>query len=131
MSELKALLAGALASVLAWIINRQFLARWKLNISLWGPLGEELLKTGLAFLLGGSLALTHFTFGLVEGCWEWGRGRRGAAWGAVASHTFFGLCSFFAWRATNSFFWAWGAAAAVHIGWNSFFYFLHRQPPRT
>jgi len=126
--ELKAFLAGVLASVLAWCSNRLFFSKWKFNVSLWGPLGEELLKTGLAVTLGGSLALTHFTFGLVEGCWEWKRGRKGAAWGAIAGHTFFGLCSSLAWQVAGSFLGAWMAGAAMHVGWNFFLYFLHRSP---
>ncbi|SMB89468.1 hypothetical protein SAMN00808754_0159 [Thermanaeromonas toyohensis ToBE] len=129
MPELKAVLVGSLAAVLAWPVNRFFLPKWRFNISLWGPLWEEGLKTGLALAWGGSLFFAHFTFGLIEGAWEWSWGRKGAAWAAIGGHTLFGLAAVLAWWASNSPFWAWGAGALLHIGWNLFLYFLHRQFP--
>lgn len=95
---MKFIIAGILASLGAWIGNRAALKLGGVRaIVVISPLIEEIAKTGMALLTGGSLILTHGVFGLVEGLYDvWNSGTEGVKAGAVsfAGHLFYGYTAF-------------------------------------
>lgn len=93
---MESLLAGAGAAVLAWLFNPRLLERtgqWGVMFA--APLLEEILKTGLALLLGASFWVSHLVFGVIEGIYDLKVSRFGLAAAAcsVAGHLLFGLAA--------------------------------------
>lgn len=95
---MKFLIAGILASLGAWIGNRAALKLGGVRaIVVISPFIEEIAKTGMAFLTGSSLILTHGVFGLVEGFYDaWNSGVEGLKAGAcsLVGHLFYGYTAF-------------------------------------
>ncbi|WP_258360696.1 hypothetical protein [Moorella sulfitireducens (nom. illeg.)] len=135
MNILQTVLAGILAAVAAWGINYALLEmgfRKRALLIYIGTLGEEILKTGMSFLMGVPLAGVHAVFGIVEAGWELsgasrGRGRGGLrpALAAVAGHTLFGLLASLALVRSGRADLALVIGFLAHLVWNRLVLYLH------
>lgn len=114
------LIAGLLAAVLAWALNTWTANRsGGLGLIALVPLIEETAKTGLAWLIGGSLVLTHAVFGLAEAAYEMRRDQQlGTAAMAFGLHLVFGLATLGLLRYFGSWVIAVLGAAGLHALWN-------------
>ena len=114
------LIAGIFAAALAWAFNT-WTANWggSLSLIILVPLIEETAKTGLVWLIGGSLVLSHAVFGLVEAVYEMRRDKQpGAAAMAITLHLVFGLVTLGLLRYSGSWVVAVIGASALHALWN-------------
>lgn len=119
LAYILALFSGLLAAGVAWLING-----WAANaygqraVIFIGPGVEELLKTGLALLLGAPILLSHLTFGLAEAGWEVASYRRGtvAAVFALLSHGIYGWITEI--LAATGLLLALATSCALHMLWN-------------
>lgn len=116
------LLAGFLSAILSWVVNEWLIKKAGLEKAvIWlVPILEEVLKSYLAALFGGSLLITHVLFGGLEGILDIRNGRNGfkAALWSVATHSVFGLVSLVVYGWSQVLFLGVLAGVAVHIGWN-------------
>ena len=88
------LVAGLIAALGAYIVNRYLLKRFGENIIVFiTPIVEEVLKTGLAVYLNAFILPTHLIFGIVEGIYDFKTSHFGISAGllSIIWHTFFGL----------------------------------------
>ncbi|KYH33851.1 hypothetical protein [Neomoorella mulderi] len=135
MIFLKTLLVGLMAALVAWAVNYVLLGLGFNNraiLTLLGPLGEEILKTGLALLTGTSLAGVHSVFGLAEAAWELagappakGPPKLKPALAAVAGHSFFGLLASLAYARSGRADVALATGFLAHLAWNQVILTLH------
>lgn len=115
------LLAGLLAAGVAWILNTSVAGLGNPRLLLILPAAEEFCKTYAAVWLGGSVWLSHLTFGGVEAGYDLTKGARenvSAAAISILGHAVFGGLTYWGYRLTGSWLTAAAAAAVVHIGWN-------------
>jgi hypothetical protein len=127
------LLAGTLAAGIAYLINRQVVRQ--LGPGAIGsviPVVEEVLKTGLAIILGASILGAHLIFGVIEGAYDLITGGEHRAWAgviSVVSHFIFGLVTLTV--STNlGVLPAVAISITIHAGWNIIIIKLagNRQP---
>lgn len=123
---MQTVLAIAMSSAFAYLINRRLFG-W---LGTWGvtavvPIVEELLKTGLTVIVGGSIWWVHIIFGIIEGLFDiWQRPRVVpqlgylAAWCSVIGHGAFGSATIWAWNTTGSMYWGLAAGMGLHLLWN-------------
>lgn len=115
-------LAGLTAAAAAWLINRYLVARAGERAVIWlVPPVEELLKTGLAIMLGASLPLSHGVFGLLEAVYDYLASARWGFWAglsSIGSHYLLGLCTLFVYKALASWVLSIGLASLLHVLWN-------------
>jgi len=118
------LVAGLLASAVAWSLNR-----WSLHVLgdevvvYLAPLVEECAKTIAAVALGASIFFTHATFGTVEAVWDIFTSRRtGIPAGMVSyfGHMVFGYLSEKLFLAFTGVLLAVIGGYAAHLVWNLF-----------
>lgn len=107
----------------AFSLGINLLIRWAghAGIVYWGPIFEELLKTGFALFFNTSVPGTHILFGVLEAAGEclWGKNMRvPALLSGIAAHSVFGLITFYIIKSGYNVIVAVTIAAAVHILWN-------------
>lgn len=116
------LLAGFLSGMISWVVNEWLIKKTGLERAvLWlVPIVEEILKSVLAVLLGGSLLYTHVLFGGLEGILDIRNGNNGlkAALYSVATHSVFGWVTAMVYQWSQFFPLAVFSGIMVHIGWN-------------
>lgn len=115
-------MAGLLAALAAWFLNRFVLARMQvLGVILLGPFSEELLKTLLALYFGASIILTHAFFGLIEGFIDIKTANKGlvAALVSFISHSLLGILTYGLYLLTESVLAAIAGAGLMHALWNA------------
>ncbi len=115
-----------MSSALAYLINRSLFGR----LGTWGiitlvPVVEELLKTGLAALLGAAVWWVHIGFGVIEGLFDISQRPNPvpqlgylAAWCSVIGHGAFGSVTIWAWSQTGSVYWGLATGMGLHLLWN-------------
>lgn len=114
-------LTGVLAAALVWQLNKVITFLLPSRPVLLAPLGEEVVKTLLAVLLGANIFLAHFFFGAVEGVWEMFSVRRGGFYtglSALASHSIFGYITVFVYETWGILLLALAAGYLAHVAWN-------------
>ena len=115
-------LAGILAAFLALIINPfSFKHFGQKAIGQLIPLTEEVLKTGLAWLLGANLLGTHSVFGIIEFFWDLfqpGRGQWLPGFTGFLSHLFFGFITQWIYQMTTNLLLGMIVGTAFHVGFN-------------
>lgn len=117
-----AIIAGSLAALGAWVINRLLVKRWgDAAVSVLVPVIEELLKTLLAFSLASSIFLSHFTFGIIEAIWDIKTNVRGLKPGlmGIITHIVFGFITILVFQLTGFLSLAILLSIIAHITWNS------------
>lgn len=118
------LLAGFLASALAWFINRWFLRVMEEGVVVYiAPFVEESAKTMTAVAVGASIFFTHATFGAVEAIWDiFSSQRAGIPAGAASffGHMIFGCLAEKLFLSFTGIFPAVVGSYASHVGWNLF-----------
>ncbi|NLL17827.1 MAG: hypothetical protein GX262_02245 [Clostridia bacterium] len=85
------------------------------------PFWEEILKTGLAWLLKGSIVGSHGVFGAVEFLWDLfqpGKGHLKPALAGFLSHLLLGILTQWIYQITGLLPGAILAAGIVHACWN-------------
>lgn len=117
------IIAGCLAAFLAWGFN-------KIIVKFWGdpaivvlvPVGEEILKTSLAFIFSSSIIYTHITFGLIEAIWDIKTNAKGLQPGlfSVLTHSIFGLITWLLYSRTGYISISIMTGIFAHIIWNSY-----------
>jgi hypothetical protein len=127
------LIAGTLAGGIAYLVNRQVVQRMgPVAISSVIPVVEEVLKTGLAIILGASILGTHFIFGIIEGIYDYLTGGKGKTWAgviSVVSHFVFGLVTLTV-SGSLGILPAVVLSTTIHAGWNAIIIKIadHRLP---
>ena len=112
------ILASLLASLLAFIINRYLVKKLGNKAIVYLiPCLEEILKTGLFYVIGGNLVATHLIFGLIEAGFDY-LTNYWAAFGALLSHFLFGYLTLIIWNATSRLKIAVLVVILIHISWN-------------
>lgn len=116
------IIAGLLASFVAWVINRHVFSNvGQKGVVFFGPTVEEILKTGLAVIFNTSIILTHVIFGLIEAVVDYKNTKKSI--GAVVSfisHVFLGIITYSLFILSGSIYVALLIAVIVHISWNKF-----------
>lgn len=117
------LLAAVIAAVISWTGNKLLTRAWKAEgIVFITPLLEETAKTIAALSFGQHLVLVHGAFGIIEGIYDYGFGRKNgptAAFASIVGHLFYGVITFVVYK-------SWSilagiiAAYAAHSLWNAF-----------
>lgn len=117
-------LAGLTAAASAWLINRNLVIHGGDRAIIWlVPPFEELLKTGLALLIGSDVMLTHGVFGFLEAIHDY---RTSPRWGlaaglaSIVSHYSLGYGTVVFSRVFYSWITAVFASSLLHILWNLF-----------
>ena len=119
-----AVTAGLVAALAAYVINRILIIKTG-NKAIAGiiPFVEELLKSGVPYLLGEPIYVAHAVFGLSEAVYEIVTGRatesRSGAVLSLLSHTLFGLLTMYLFSLSGSFLAAVLAVSVVHGLWNN------------
>jgi hypothetical protein len=116
-------LAGALAALAAWFVNRWMVDRWgDPAVAVTVPILEEILKTSAAILLGTSIYYAHFSFGLVEAIWDMKANNNGfrPAVFSLVTHSIFGLITIIVYRLSGFLTLGITFSIIVHILWNSY-----------
>lgn len=113
------LLVGVIAGI-SFYLNRCF---WRLvgarAIITWGPLTEEVLKSGTALCAGVPLLPVHVGFGIVEAAYDWyAGGCRQAVVLSLMAHSLFGAVTVFIAAASHNNWLAIATAIALHAAWN-------------
>ncbi|WP_027339791.1 hypothetical protein [Halonatronum saccharophilum] len=109
---------GILASFLAFIINRYLVFNFGNKVIVYLiPLLEEVLKSGLYYIFGSSLILTHLIFGIIEGIFDY-LDSRVAALTAVISHLLFGYITIYIWDLVGNLLVGVLVTILVHTIWN-------------
>ena len=115
--------SGLLAALLSYYINSKALKIvGEEAITYWAPVLEELLKTGLALMLGGKVFLSHVTFGAVEALYDM-RKNRGitaylAGFASIVSHIVFGTITQYSIYYLDSVIFGVSISTLVHVVWN-------------
>jgi len=113
------LMAGFVASGLAWLVNSFLVRNWGERGVIWAvPVFEEIIKTTSALLIGAAVPLTHGVFGLVESVHDFSISRRWGFWAglvSIISHWLFGQLTYFIFWLTNLWIIGIIAAAFLHI----------------
>lgn len=92
------LLAGGVAALLAYLINRYLVYRFGAETIIFlTPILEEGLKTGMALLFRTAILPVHIIFGIIEGYYDLKTSRLGITAGilSIVWHTTFGLVTTF------------------------------------
>jgi hypothetical protein len=87
----------------------------------YGPIVEEIAKTLLAYWLGADIILTHISFGVLEGVYDWLESRQGGFKPAVMSivgHTLFGIVTLVALTVSASIWIGLASGVLFHIVYN-------------
>lgn len=129
MAVIGSVAAGLIAALTAMQINRFLLNPAPVErVYLLGPAVEETLKTGLAFLAGGSFFIVHSAFGFTEGAWEYLKknGSLKPALAAWATHSFLGLLVLITYNNTGNIIFAWLSGYLIHTLWNRTVLSLHK-----
>jgi len=116
------IIAGLLASLAAWMLNRYVFSKTgRKGVIFFGPVAEELLKTGLALIFNTSIILTHIIFGLVEAIVDYKNTQKSlGAMVSLASHAFLGIITYVLFILSGSIYIALLIAIIVHVAWNKF-----------
>ncbi|SHM21311.1 hypothetical protein SAMN05660826_00516 [Caldanaerovirga acetigignens] len=117
------IVAGIFSAFFAMAINTKFAKYSKRSAVTFGaPVVEEILKTS-AVIFGGSVFLSHLTFGMIEAICDVAKkgGKKALVAGisAVLSHAILGLVTVFVWDVFKSLYVGIFVACILHIGWNS------------
>ncbi|MCF6097716.1 hypothetical protein L1766_12100 [Thermovorax subterraneus] len=117
------ILAGISSAFLAMEINTKLAKYSKRGAVTFGaPVVEEILKTS-AVVFGGSVFLSHLTFGTIEAIYDVAKkgGEKAVVAGisAVLSHAILGLVTAFVWDVFKNLCAGIFVACILHIGWNS------------
>ncbi|NPV26911.1 MAG: hypothetical protein HPY81_05515 [Firmicutes bacterium] len=118
---MKGLLAGLLAAGMAWVVNSWVANQGNPRLLIILPFVEELLKTYVAVLFGGSVWLSHFTFGSVEAVYDLAKHARENVSASVISflgHAGFGFLTVLVYVVTGEWLVAVLSSAMVHTAWN-------------
>lgn len=115
--------AGLSAALISYYVNAKALRAFgEKSITYGAPVFEEILKTGLAVLLGGYIIGSHVVFGSVEALYDLSKDRGASSIYACIvgfiSHAIFGIITVYVFRNTSVILWGVAAAAAVHMLWN-------------
>lgn len=111
------LIAGLIAALGAYIINRYLLNRFGENIIIFiTPIVEEVLKTGLSVYLNTLILPTHLIFGIAEGIYDFKTSHFGISAGllSIIWHTFFGLVTIILKQLMGHFVYGLIAAILLH-----------------
>lgn len=119
---MKALAAALLAAGFAFVLNRWSIKRFGLAEVIWiGPLGEELLKTGIAIIWGTDIVPVHVFFGMLEALSDMRAGtphRYAAALASVVGHGAFGYATMWGYMNHASLWRGFLIGIAAHVAWN-------------
>jgi len=115
--------AGFLAALASYFLNSRALKLIGDRAVVYSaPIFEETLKTGLAFLLSGSVLISHMTFGMIEAIHDFYRnqGLMGilSAGAGFLSHSLFGLITVLAPRIFKAQTSGIISAMVIHMAWN-------------
>jgi hypothetical protein len=118
MAHVLALLMAAVS----FLMNRQMLKHIGPEVILtYGPLLEEVVKSLPAYYLGVNLMAVHFTFGMIEGLWDWVSNSRQCLWatiGSIVGHSLFGFLTTLGLYLTGSIWPGLASGLAAHWVWN-------------
>ncbi|MCG0275796.1 MAG: hypothetical protein L5655_06460 [Thermosediminibacteraceae bacterium] len=117
------IIAGFLSALLALVINTKLADYSKRQaITLGAPVIEEILKTGMAVLFGGSVILSHLCFGIAEAVYDVARKRDIRSYfagvTAVLSHALFGAAAVWTMEHLRSVVSGILVSFLLHISWN-------------
>lgn len=116
-----AYIIACLMASLSFLLNR-LLLKYIGNVTVVSisPVIEETAKTLLAYYLDADILLTHVTFGVLEGIYDWYGGRYGgkAALFSIVGHSLFGLLTVGGLYFTGSIWLSLCMGVAVHLTWN-------------
>ncbi|HMM22213.1 MAG TPA: hypothetical protein PKA10_15950 [Selenomonadales bacterium] len=111
-----------LMAALSFLLNRAALRYIGVTaVITYGPVLEELAKTVLAFYLGADILLTHVTFGVIEGVYDWATAsnrRLAAAALSILGHSLFGALTTATLAFSGSVLAAVIVGSLVHLVWN-------------
>ncbi|ADL06888.1 hypothetical protein [Thermosediminibacter oceani] len=115
--------AGLISALISLVFNTRLAGAVKEEaVTLGAPVLEEIIKTGLAALLGGDILSSHVAFGAVEAFYDAARSwsRRSCLAGALAllSHAFFGAAAVMTADRSGNLAAGIFISALLHIGWN-------------
>jgi len=118
-----AIISGLSAALISYHLNAKALKTFgKRAISYGAPIVEELLKTGLAVLLGGDIMASHVTFGTAEAFYDLSKNRGASSvYACIAgffSHALFGVITVYVAKVTSQVLCGIAVSAAVHMLWN-------------
>lgn len=120
------LICGMIAALIAYSFNG-LLFKWRgeKSIVFFVPFVEEIAKTLIAFLIGGNLIGVHLIFGMIEALYDWAYTKNeNAAWLAavisIASHSIFGMTTYYLYLWTRKLFLGIVIVGIVHSLWNYF-----------
>lgn len=116
-------IAGLLAALASYKLNSHALAvLGDVAVTYGAPIIEECLKTGFALFLGGSIIVSHITFGIVEALYDYNKNRgllaRLAAGAGFLSHSIFGFTTVFFTQVFNTPIMGILLTLAIHMAWN-------------
>jgi hypothetical protein len=131
---LRSVLLGLFAAGLAWHLNKCLGRLPGATPARLAPLVEEAAKTVPAALFAADIFSVHFVFGLAEGAWEFGSGRRNGFYAglwAVVTHSVFGFITVFVLQTCGSLAPALAAACLSHAVWNHVVFRYLKTAPKT
>jgi hypothetical protein len=121
---MRTILATGIVVILVYFINSYFYRRnVRVTLSMIAPLVEEVSKTTIPLVLGGSIFYVHMLFGMIEGVRDLflpGRGDFLPALSAIFCHTFYGSVTLVIYRFTKSYGLSIAGAFLAHAMWNYF-----------
>jgi hypothetical protein len=117
-------IAALVSSSMAIILNRWALPKFGMLEILWlGPVGEEFVKTGAAWLWGASIPTVHILFGVIEALLDLRSKtacRYYAAVASVSGHALFGYATIGAAQYWGSLVIGLCLGIVLHICWNGY-----------
>ncbi|AZR74568.1 hypothetical protein BBF96_14930 [Anoxybacter fermentans] len=116
------LLAGLIAAVAAYLINRELVQRFGVEIIVYiTPILEEILKTGLAVFFHTTILPVHIIFGIIEGIYDLKTSKLGVSAGVLSLvwHTVFGLVTILLRSVMGNLVWGLIGAILLHYLGNS------------
>lgn len=116
-----AYIIACLMASLSFLLNRllfKFIGNF--TVVTLSPVIEEAAKTLLAYYLHADILVTHATFGILEGLYDWYGGRHGekAALLSIIGHSLFGLLTVGGLYLTGSIWLGLCIGAVAHLYWN-------------
>ena len=113
---------ACLMAAASFLLNRLLLRLLGARVIIgYGPAVEEAAKTLLSYWLGADIILTHVTFGLIEGVYDWFVSQSDgfkAALMSILGHTLFGLITVAAAILFASIWLGLASGILVHIMYN-------------
>lgn len=130
-----AYIIAILTAGFSFLFNKAFIKKAGfLTIVFLSPVIEETSKSLAAFLFNADIFMTHFTFGAIEGFYDWYSGGRNKYFAAVLSvivHSLLGFITVEMFMFTSNILFGVFVAVLAHIFWNGMVIYFSRKRSKT